>query len=78
MNKKLLLSFILLPVLLSQVWAQTTVTGTVTDAKDGSPLPGVSVVLSGTTRGTITDVEGKYQIQVTDNASLIFFVYWFY
>ena len=39
--------------------AQSLVKGTVTDGI-GEPLPGVSVVVKGTTNGTITDVNGKY------------------
>lgn len=37
------------------LWAQTKVTGTVTGS-DGMPLPGVSVVIKGTTRGVSTEV----------------------
>ncbi len=46
--------------------AQTTViTGKVTDPEDGSPLPGVSVVIKGTTNGTLTDVNGAYSLSVS-------------
>ena len=45
-------------------FAQVTVKGTVTDKDDNSPLPGVTVVIQNTTRGTITDIDGKYEIQV--------------
>ena len=51
---------------------QKTVSGTVTDEK-GEPVPGVNVVIKGTTKGTITDVDGKYTISdVPDNATLEF------
>lgn len=40
------------------------VTGTVTDASDGSRLPGVTVRVEGTTAGTITDVDGYFEIEV--------------
>ncbi len=49
-------------ILFSSVIAQTTVTGTVTD-KSG-PLPGVSVVVDGTIKGTSTDFDGLYTITV--------------
>lgn len=50
-----------------------TVSGTVTSADDGSALPGVSVVIKGTTRGTTTDADGKYAIEVPDGeATLVF------
>jgi len=56
------------------VWAQTrSISGKVTDAGDGSPLPGVSVAVKGTTTGTSTDAKGQYTINsVPDNATLVF------
>ena len=46
--------------------------GVVTDV-DGNPLPGVTVMVKGTTNGTITDIEGNYIInEVPQNATLIF------
>ncbi len=50
---------------------QRTVSGTVTDAS-GLPLPGVGVVKKGTTEGTQTDFDGKFQIQVADSQVLVF------
>jgi Ca-activated chloride channel family protein len=41
-----------------------TITGTVTSAEDGSALPGVNVLLKGTTTGTTSDARGKYSISV--------------
>lgn len=50
-----------------------TVTGTVTSAEDGLPLPGVNVLIKGTSTGTITDLNGKYSIDVPDlNTTLEF------
>ena len=50
-----------------------TVSGTVTDFATGEALPGVNVVLKGTTTGTVTDVNGQYQLSVPDaDATLIF------
>ena len=56
----------------SVAWAQgTTVTGKVTDPT-GSALPGVSVQLKGTQRGTNTDADGKYSLaNVPANATLV-------
>jgi TonB-linked SusC/RagA family outer membrane protein len=48
------------------------VTGTVTDASDGTTLPGASVVVKGTTQGTVTDVDGNYTISVTPSATLVY------
>jgi len=51
---------------------QKTVSGKVTDSSGGS-LPGVSVVIKGTTKGTITDTNGEYTISnIPENAVLVF------
>jgi len=47
------------------------VTGTVTDAQ-GEPLLGVNVVERGTTNGTITDLDGKFSLDVAPNSALVF------
>ncbi|MBX2946657.1 MAG: SusC/RagA family TonB-linked outer membrane protein [Cyclobacteriaceae bacterium] len=61
--KKFLLFFFALLVLGGPLLAQErTVTGKVTSADDGSPLPGVNVVIKGSTAGTVTDSEGNYRI----------------
>lgn len=49
------------------------VTGTVTDANTGEPLPGVNIAIKGTTRGTSTDLDGKFSLIVDDlQATLVF------
>ena len=48
------------------------VKGVVTSADDGQPIPGVSVVIKGTTNGTITDVDGNYTISAQGSSTLIF------
>ncbi|ATP55660.1 SusC/RagA family TonB-linked outer membrane protein [Pedobacter ginsengisoli] len=50
---------------------QAVITGTVHD-ETGKPLPGVSVIVKGTTTGSITDEQGKYSINAPDNATLVF------
>lgn len=55
----------------SDVNDNITVTGKV-KAQDGTPLPGVSVVLKGTTAGTISDSEGVFSISVPDDGTLVF------
>jgi TonB-dependent starch-binding outer membrane protein SusC len=52
---------------------QQQVTGTVSDRESGETLPGVSVLVRGTTVGTITDVEGKYSLSVPDRNSVLVF-----
>jgi TonB-linked SusC/RagA family outer membrane protein len=48
------------------------VKGVVTSADDGQPIPGVSVVVKGTTTGMITDLDGKYSVNAPGNSTLIF------
>ncbi len=55
------------------VLAQKTITGKVTDAKDGSTLPGVSVVVKGTTTGAITSIDGAYSVKVTGSNDILVF-----
>jgi len=49
---------------------EKTVTGTVTEG--GLPLPGVSVVIKGTTQGTQTDMDGNYSIKASQGQVLVF------
>lgn len=49
------------------------VTGTLSKAEDGTPLPGGSVMVQGTTLGTITDFQGKYAITVPESARVLIF-----
>lgn len=54
------------------VFAQSrTITGTVTDVDDGSTLPGVSVVVKGTSIGTVTNIEGKFSLNVPSDAKVL-------
>lgn len=52
---------------------QTTITGTVVDAESGDVLPGVNVVVKGTTTGTSTDEDGIYQLTVPADADTLTF-----
>ena len=51
------------------------VTGTVTDAEEGSGIPGVTVVVKGTTAGTITDADGNYRVVVNSPEAILVFSY---
>lgn len=55
-------------------WGQDrTVSGKVTSLDDGSTLPGVNVILKGTSTGTVTDIDGNYKLGVpSDGGTLIF------
>ena len=74
--KRLLQSLFLVLFIAVQALAQErTVTGTVTDRSDGTPLPGVSIKAAGTTLGTTTDGNGKFSLQVPANSGDLVFTY---
>ncbi|WP_299437268.1 SusC/RagA family TonB-linked outer membrane protein [uncultured Aquimarina sp.] len=56
-------------------FAQSTVTGTVTDAGNGQPIPGVNIILKGTTNGTSSDFDGNYTLSGVNNGDIIEFSY---
>lgn len=72
--KKVLLLFVCLICCLYQARAQSrTVTGTVTSGEDGTALPGVNVIVKGTSVGTTSDNSGRYSLTVeSDNTILVF------
>ena len=51
---------------------EKSISGTVTSSEDGSAMPGVSISVKGTSKGTSTDGNGKYKISVPQNSSLVF------
>lgn len=60
----------------SLIFAQAqTVTGVVTDQETGEGIPGVNIVIQGTTTGVITDLDGNYSIQISDPAAVLAFSY---
>lgn len=75
MNKKLKRLLLLICIFSAHtIFAQTkTVNGTVTDASDGMPLPGVNVIEKGTSNGTITDFDGNYSIKTSNNNAVLQF-----
>ena len=54
------------------LWAQQKVVHGVVEDLEGNPMPGVSVMVEGTTTGTISDMDGKYEIAVPSGKNLIF------
>lgn len=69
-----ILSFGFLFFLSGSVHAQdVTVTGNVSFADDGSPLPGVNVIVKGTTNGAVTDFDGNYSINVPQGGETLMF-----
>ena len=57
----------------STLLAQNTVSGEVTDVESGESLPGVNVVVKGSTIGTVTDIEGSYSLSVPDGETILVF-----
>jgi len=72
MQKNLLFLFLLF-FGISSAFAQKTISGKVTAKEDGSPLPGVNVLVVGTSKGTVTDVEGNYSVSVDESAKKLKF-----
>ena len=68
--KNLLFYFLLLLSLATQ--AQHTVTGTVKD-ESGIPLPGATILIKGTTTGTVANFDGRYSIKVPNQESILIF-----
>ena len=50
-----------------------SVSGTVTSAEDNTSIPGVSVIVKGTTIGTVTDIDGQFQLEVPEDAKTLIF-----
>lgn len=86
MNKTLLKSLISLETTLKQTailsvlclsigasYAQSTVSGKIKSGEDSSPIPGVNILLKGTTQGTISDADGNFSIEVPNNESTLVF-----
>jgi TonB-linked SusC/RagA family outer membrane protein len=72
--KKVSLLMVMLLIGLHFAIAQTReITGTVTSGEDNLPIPGVSVIVRGTTLGTVSDMDGRYRIQVPETAQNLVF-----
>lgn len=73
MRKSLLLGLALLLSFGIGLAQDRTVSGKVTSAEDGTPVPGVNIVVKGTTTGAVTDLDGNYKLSVpADGAILVF------
>lgn len=75
LGKMLPLMFMAISIATLKVNAQqpAAVSGTVTSASHGDPLPGVNILIKGSTVGTVTDIDGKYTIQVPDQEDILVF-----
>ena len=52
-------------------FAQRTITGKVVSSEDGLGMPGVTVMVRGTTTGTATDIDGNFSLNVPNDATLV-------
>ena len=70
-----MLTLLLSLIFIGAVYAQErTVSGSITD-KSNAPLPGVNIVIKGTTTGTVTDLNGKFSVKVPDNNAVLVITY---
>ncbi len=73
-NLKIPIMALFLGIFLTQAAGQTrSISGTVLSGDDNSPLPGASVVIKGTVRGSITDLDGKYTISLNPDDQILVF-----
>ncbi|RJE73203.1 hypothetical protein BGP76_02250 [Reichenbachiella sp. MSK19-1] len=63
---------VVLVLALNYAEAQVVISGTVADQADGSPLPGVTVLMDGKTGGTVTDFDGNFKLNAEEGDVLIF------
>ncbi|KXX67735.1 SusC/RagA family TonB-linked outer membrane protein [Flammeovirga sp. SJP92] len=72
MKKAIMLLSLLMSLSFATLAQERTVSGTISDA-NGEPLPGVAVILKGTTQGTVTNIDGGYRLTVSgQNPTLVF------
>lgn len=71
LKKLLSVFFVLFLGIYSSFAQQKTVRGTITTAEDGQPLPGASVIIEGTSRGTQTDFDGNFSIEASSTETLL-------
>src|SRR5690606_35689812 len=71
--KKYVLMCLLMGFVISFATAQIQISGNVTDASEKLPLPGVSVLIKGTSTGTVTDIDGKYTLSIPSQNSVLVF-----
>ena len=71
--KKTILVLLVIVCSLSGFGQGIQVKGVVTSADDRQPIPGVTVIVKGTTTGTVTDIDGKYNLTVPSNSKILSF-----
>ena len=77
MEKRLMTVAAAIAVSTSMAFAQTQVSGTVVSAEDGEPIIGASIKVAGTNTGTVTDVDGKFSLNVAKKCYLGDYLHWY-
>jgi TonB-linked SusC/RagA family outer membrane protein len=72
LRKILFLSLVIFSSFTASLAQNRSISGRVTSTEDGTPIPGVNVVVEGTTNGTVTDIDGYYKILLTNEGVLLF------
>jgi TonB-linked SusC/RagA family outer membrane protein len=72
-NAKTFFALMILLLAFCSAEGQTTVSGNVRSGEDATPVPGVNVIVKGTSKGTITDANGMFSIDVPNDQSILVF-----
>lgn len=75
MVKPLLFSILLVCACTMAIAQSRVVSGRVTGADDGQPIPGVNIIIQGTSKGTSTDFDGKYSIELAADENVLAFTF---
>ncbi|MBK7870341.1 MAG: SusC/RagA family TonB-linked outer membrane protein [Saprospiraceae bacterium] len=75
LNGKGLLGLLATMLLSFSLFSQTTVKGIVTDAESNEPLIGVSIAVKGTSKGTVSDLDGSYAIELAQGENILVFTF---
>jgi iron complex outermembrane receptor protein len=75
MNKKYLLSIGILCLMSFGVFAQNIIKGKVVEQSSGEGLPGVSIIVKGTSTGTSTDFDGNFELNTSNEENILIFSY---
>lgn len=73
MRNFLLMTMIMLFSVTLVLGQGSAVTGKVTEAETGDPIPGANVVVKGTSNGTVTDIDGNFSINVAESSAVLVF-----
>ena len=71
--KRIVLIYVSFLFVLGTAWAQRTVSGIVTSDDGSGGIPGVNVILKGSTTGTTTDLDGNYRLSVPEEGGTLEF-----